>query len=36
MKEHIDLYKISKFDVNRVNIDTVIQKLQNLLRNPSW
>jgi hypothetical protein len=34
MKEHIDLYKISKFDVNRVNIDTVIQK--NLLRNPSW
>ena len=34
-KERIDFYKISKFDVNCVNIDqdTAIQTLQNLLRN---
>jgi hypothetical protein len=34
-KEHVDLYKISKFDGNRVNIDQdlAIQKLLNLLGN---
>ena len=35
LKEHIKLYKILKFGVNRDNIeqDTAIQKLKNLLTN---
>ena len=37
LKEHIELYKILKFRVNQANTeqDTIIQKLQNLLRN-AW